>query len=70
MILDSTFIAIMLASSLACVVITIGIIPVVGIGFHSFLDGIIYSVTFNVRFFSGALAAVRMVLHEFPEGIV
>jgi zinc transporter ZupT len=48
----------------------IGIIPMVGIGFHSLLDGVIYSVTFNVSIFTGALAAVGMVLHEFPEGIV
>jgi ZIP family zinc transporter/zinc and cadmium transporter len=47
-----------------------GITPMVGIGFHSFLDGVIYSVTFNVSIFTGALAAVGMVLHEFPEGIV
>ena len=48
----------------------IGIIPVLGIGFHSFLDGIICSVTFNVSIFTGVLAAIGMVLHEFPEGIV
>ena len=42
----------------------------IGIGFHSFLDGIIYSVTFNVSIFTGVLAAIGMVLHEFPEGIV
>jgi zinc transporter ZupT len=42
----------------------------VGIGFHSFLDGVIYSVTFNVSIFTGVLAAIGMVLHEFPEGIV
>lgn len=47
-----------------------GIIPMVGIGFHSFIDGIIYSVTFNVSIFTGVLAATGMVLHEFPEGIV
>lgn len=48
----------------------LGVIPMVGIGFHSFIDGIIYSVTFNVSLFTGALAAVGMILHEFPEGIV
>lgn len=48
----------------------IGLIPLLGIGFHSFIDGIIYSVTFTVGIFTGALAAVGMVLHEFPEGIV
>jgi zinc transporter ZupT len=50
--------------------ISIGIIPMIGIGIHSFIDGIIYTVTFNVSIFTGVLAAVGMVLHEFPEGIV
>ena len=49
---------------------TVGIIPMIGIGFHSFIDGIIYSVAFNVSIFTGLLAAIGMVLHEFPEGIV
>jgi len=48
----------------------VGIIPMLGIGFHSFVDGIIYSVTFNVSIFTGVLAAIGMILHEFPEGIV
>ncbi|MGC9347721.1 MAG: ZIP family metal transporter [Anaerolineae bacterium] len=47
-----------------------GIIPMLGIGFHSFVDGVIYSVTFKVSIFTGVLAAIGMVLHEFPEGIV
>jgi zinc transporter ZupT len=75
--MDNTFVAVMLASSLACVVTTIGIyvissgiIPMLGIGFHSFIDGVIYSVTFNVSIFTGVLVAIGMVLHEFPEGIV
>ncbi len=50
--------------------ITIGLIPMIGIGIHSFIDGIIYSVTFNVSVFTGVLAAIGMVLHEFPEGII
>jgi len=49
---------------------TASIVPVLGIGFHSFVDGVIYSVTFNVSIFTGVLAAIGMVLHEFPEGIV
>lgn len=48
----------------------IGLIPLLGIGFHSFLDGIIYSITFSVSIFTGFLAAIGMVLHEFPEGII
>jgi len=53
-----------------CADYAIGIIPVLGIGLHSFIDGLIYSVTFNVSIFSGVLAAIGMILHEFPEGIV
>jgi zinc and cadmium transporter len=48
----------------------VGLIPMLGIGFHSFIDGVIYSVTFNVSILTGVLAAIGMVLHEFPEGIV
>mgnify|MGYP001063655914 CR=1 FL=1 len=47
-----------------------GIIPMLGIGFHSFVDGVIYSVAFNVSALTGALAAIGMLLHELPEGIV
>lgn len=48
----------------------IGLIPMLGIGFHSFIDGFIYSITFTVSLFTGAMAAIGMVLHEFPEGII
>lgn len=48
----------------------IGLVPMLGIGFHSFVDGVIYSVTFAVSIFTGVLAAIGMVLHEFPEGII
>jgi zinc and cadmium transporter len=53
-----------------CPDLATGIIPMLGIGFHSFLDGMIYSVTFNVSIFTGIVAAIGMILHEFPEGIV
>ncbi|MCF8082157.1 MAG: ZIP family metal transporter [Deltaproteobacteria bacterium] len=49
---------------------SIGLIPMFGIGFHSFIDGFIYSITFTVSVFTGLLAATGMVLHEFPEGII
>jgi ZIP family zinc transporter/zinc and cadmium transporter len=49
---------------------SIGIVPALGIGFHSFLDGMVYSITFAVSVFTGTLAATGMVLHEFPEGII
>ena len=48
----------------------IGLVPMMGIGFHSFIDGFVYSITFTVSIFTGVLAATGMVLHEFPEGII
>lgn len=48
----------------------IGIIPSFGIGFHSLIDGFIYSIAFTVSIFTGYLATMGMVLHEFPEGII
>ena len=53
-----------------CMDYAMGIIPMLGIGFHSFIDGVIYSVAFNVSILTGVLAAIGMILHEFPEGIV
>lgn len=47
-----------------------GIVPVLGIGLHSLLDGVIMTVTFNVSILTGALAAVGMVAHELPEGVI
>ncbi|MWJ27985.1 ZIP family metal transporter [Halomonas sp. ZH2S] len=48
----------------------IGLVPMIGIGLHSFIDGFVYSITFSVSMFTGVLAAIGMVLHEFPEGII
>ncbi len=48
----------------------IGLVPLLGIGFHSFIDGFVYSIAFTVSIFTGVLATVGMVLHEFPEGII
>lgn len=49
---------------------SLGLIPMLGIGFHSFIDGVIYSVAFNVSVFTGILTVLGMILHEFPEEIV
>ena len=48
----------------------IGLVPMIGIGFHSFIDGFVYSIAFSVSIFTGFLATAGMVLHEFPEGII
>lgn len=68
--LSNRFITAFVCNQRECTNLSIGIIPMIGIGLHSFIDGIIYSVTFNVSIFTGALAAIGMVLHEVPEGIV
>jgi zinc transporter ZupT len=48
----------------------VGLVPLVGIGLHSFIDGMIYSLTFDVSVKMGVVTAIGMVLHEFPEGII
>lgn len=68
--LFNRFLKVFVCTKKECKDYTFGLIPALGIGFHSFIDGIIYSVTFSVSIFTGVLAAVGMVLHEFPEGIV
>jgi len=66
----SRFLHIYVCDQPSSTVSAIGVIPVIGIGFHSLIDGVIYGITFKVSVFTGALAAVGMILHEFPEGIV
>jgi zinc and cadmium transporter len=68
--LFNRFLNVYICHEYECADLTMGLIPMLGIGLHSFLDGVIYSVTFNVSIFTGILAAIGMVLHEFPEGIV
>ncbi len=48
----------------------LGLVPLFGIGFHSFLDGVVYSISFSVSLLTGVPVALGTVLHEFPEGIV
>ncbi|MDO9145358.1 ZIP family metal transporter [Rhodoferax sp.] len=48
----------------------IGVVPMLGIGFHSLIDGFIYQIAFTVSILTGYLATLGMVLHEFPEGII
>ena len=48
----------------------IGLVPMLGIGFHSFIDGFIYSITFTFSILMSLLAATVMVLHEFPVVII
>lgn len=44
--------------------------PVIAIAVHSFLDGILYSVTFAASFEAGVQTSLSLILHEFPEGVI
>ncbi|MFH1591865.1 MAG: ZIP family metal transporter [Candidatus Woesearchaeota archaeon] len=48
----------------------IGTMAIIGIGFHSLIDGIIIAVGFEVSFALGIAAAIAVIAHEFPEGII
>ena len=44
--------------------------PLLAVAIHSFIDGIVYAVTFAVSFSSGVFASLGLILHEFPEGVI
>ncbi|MEZ5946405.1 MAG: ZIP family metal transporter [Hyphomonas sp.] len=46
------------------------ITPLAAVAMHSFMDGTIYAVTFAGNFTSGVYAALSLMLHEYPEGII
>ncbi len=64
------FLNLYLCHEYECEDYAVGVVPMLGIGLHSVIDGAIYAITFNVSIFTGALAAIGMVFHEFPEGII
>lgn len=70
LLLLNRFLTVFVCSNKDCRDYTLGLVPALGIGLHSLIDGVIYAVTFNVSILTGALAAIGMVFHEFPEGIV
>jgi len=52
-----------------CQVHPIDKIALLGIGFHSLLDGIVIGVGFEISFILGVVATLSVLLHEIPEGI-
>ena len=46
------------------------ITPILAIAMHSFIDGIVYSVTFAASFSAGVFTALGLIMHEFPEGVI
>ncbi len=53
-----------------CKIHRIGTMAIIGVGFHSLIDGIIISVGFHISFALGIASAIAVIAHEFPEGIV
>ena len=47
-----------------------GVTAAEGIGIHSLVDGVVYTVTFNISILTGVLAGIGLVVHEFAEGII
>lgn len=47
-----------------------GYASIIALGFHSFVDGLIYEATYHAEFFTGAVATLGLLLHEFPEGVI
>lgn len=46
------------------------ITPIMAVALHSFLDGVIYSVTFAASYESGIYASTSLIMHEFAEGVI
>lgn len=44
--------------------------PLVGIGAHSFVDGLEYPILFAHEVFTGLMASFGLIIHEFAEGVI
>lgn len=49
---------------------SLGLVALTAIGFHSFVDGVLFSIGFSIDTTTGFLIAPGIILHEFVEGIV
>lgn len=50
--------------------LTFGYASIIGLGAHSFLDGVIYAASFQEDALTGWLAVGGLLTHEFPEGVI
>ena len=50
--------------------LAIGYASIAALGFHSFVDGLVYEATYHAEVFTGSLATAGLLLHEFPEGVI
>lgn len=68
--LINRFLRIFLCNDISRRMLSVGVVSMIAIGMHSFIDGIIYAVTYRASVLTGVFATAGMILHEFPEGIV
>lgn len=47
-----------------------GVTALEGIFIHSLIDGVVYTVTFNISILTGVLTGIGLVIHEFAEGVI
>lgn len=47
-----------------------GVTAIEGIAIHSFVDGIMYTITFSASLLIGLLSGIGLVIHEFAEGVI
>ncbi len=52
-----------------CEIHRLGVISIIGLAFHSFLDGVAIVVGFEISAGIGLVTTLAVLLHEFPEGI-
>lgn len=50
--------------------LTFGVVAALGIGIHSFVDGVVYAITFQASVLMGVVAAIGMIAHELSEGVI
>lgn len=53
-----------------CDVHSFGLIAVMGLGFHSLVDGVAIGAGFQASEAVGILTAVAVIFHEYPEGVI
>ncbi len=63
-------IQLMFAGRLDNAALTFGYASILALGFHSFLDGFVYTASFHKEIVTGVIAVIGLMLHEYPEGII
>lgn len=51
-----------------CEAHTVGIMSILGLGFHSLIDGLAIGLSFEINFSVGLIATLAIIFHKFAEG--